>query len=141
MTKTINRWAAANFSGYDIWNGYNDAITQLLQAVKINTMTYGKFFYVTAHYPPKQPGSQVKRYVTTKGKEHTNIIEESFATVVEAKLEDRAFWFDCDVFDNSSTTKTKLIEGGFKFVRKSLDDLEQILTGKKSVENIGENNG
>ena len=136
MTKLFNRWAAKHFSGFDVWNAYNNAITQILECIKSATLTYGKFTYVTAHYPPKvgmAPNS--KRYVTTKGKEHTNIIEESFSTVVETVMEDRAFKYVCDIFDESNTTKTKLVEGGFKFVRKSIGDLERILTKKAKVEN------
>ena len=53
MTKLFNRWAAEHFSGFDIWNGYNNAITQILECIKSATLTYGKFTYVTAHYPPK----------------------------------------------------------------------------------------
>jgi len=135
MTKLFNRWAAKHFSGYDVWNAYNNAITQILECIKSATLTYGKFTYVTAHYPPRvgmAPNS--KRYVTTKGKEHTNIIEESFSTVVETVMEDRAFKYTADVFDESNTTKTKLVEGGFKFVRESVGDLERILTRKAKIE-------
>lgn len=134
MTKTFNRWAAKHFSGYDVWNAYNNAITQVLETIKSCTLTYAKFSYVSAHYPPKlgmAPNS--KRYVTTKGKEHTNIIEESFSTVVETVMEDRQFFFEADVFDQSSTTKTKMIEGFFKIPRVSIDDLEQVLNKKKHV--------
>ncbi len=134
MTKLFNRWAAEHFSGFDVWNAYNNAITQILEGIKSATLTYGKFVYVTAHYPPKvgmAPNS--KRYVTTKGKEHTNIVEESFSTVVETVMEDRAFKYACDVFDETNTTKTKLVEGSFKFVRTSVDDLEQVLTKSKTV--------
>ena len=74
-----------------------------------------------------------KRYVTTKGKEHTNVVEESFSTVVETIMEDRQFKFVADVFDESNTTKTKLVEGHFKFIRTSIDDLEQLLTKSKSI--------
>ena len=131
MTKILNRWAAAQFKGFDVWNGYNNSITQILETVKSCTLTYGKFTYVTAHYPPKAGhNGNEKRYVTTKGKEHTNIIEESFSTVVETVLEDRQFFFEADVFDPSNTTKTKLAEGHFKVPRKSVDDLELILSKK-----------
>jgi hypothetical protein len=74
-----------------------------------------------------------KRYVTTKGKEHTNIIEESFSTVVETVMEGRQFYFEADVFDQSNTTKTKMVDGFFKIPRKSIDDLEQVLNKKKQV--------
>lgn len=134
MTKLFNRWAAKHFTGFDVWNAYNNAITQILECIKSATLTYGKFTYVTAHYPPRlgmAPNS--KRYVTTKGKEHTNIIEESFSTVVETVMEDKAFKYVADVFDESDTTKTKLVEGSFKFVRTSVDDLEQVLTKSKKV--------
>lgn len=134
MTKLFNRWAAKHYSGFDVWNGYNNAITQVLETIKSCTLTYGKFAYVSAHYPPKvgmAPNS--KRYVTTKGKEHTNIIEESFSTVVETVMEDRQFFFESDVFDQSNTTKTKVVEGHFKFPRISVDDLEQVLNRKKQV--------
>ena len=76
MTKLFNRWAAEHFSGFDVWNAYNNSITKVLETIKTCTLTYGKFAYVSAHYPPRAghlPGT--KRYVTTKGKEHTNIIE------------------------------------------------------------------
>ena len=134
MTKLINRWAAIQFKGFDIWNGYNNAITQILETVKSCTITYGKFTYVTAHYPPKlgHPTNE-KRYVTTKGKEHTNIIEESFSTVVETVLEERQFYFEADVFDQTTTTKTKIAEGYFKIPRVSVDDLEQVLAKRKKV--------
>lgn len=134
MTKLFNRWAAEHFSGFDIWNAYNNAITKVLETVKTCTLTYGKFAYVSAHYPPRvghAPGT--KRYVTTKGKEHTNIIEESFSTVVETVMEDRQFYFEADVFDQSNTTKTKMVDGFFKIPRKSIDDLEQVLNKKKQV--------
>ena len=134
MTKLFNRWAAMHFSGFDIWNAYNNSLTQILECVKSATLTYGKFTYVAAHYPPRvgmAPNS--KRYVTTKGKEHTNIIEESFSTVVETIMEDRSFKYVADVFDESNTTKTKLVEGSFKFARTSVDDLERILTKTAKV--------
>ena len=134
MTKLFNRWAAKHFSGFDVWNAYNNSITQVLETIKSCTLTYGKFAYVSAHYPPKvgmAPNS--KRYVTTKGKEHTNIIEESFSTVVETVMEDRKFYFEADVFDVSNTTKTKMVEGFFKIPRVSVDDLEQVLTKRKTV--------
>ena len=136
MTKLFNRWAAKHFNGFDIWNGYNNAITQILECIKTSTITYGKFTYVAAHYPPRVGmAPNTKRYVTTKGKEHTNIIEESFSTVVETLVEDRKFKYFADVFDESNTTKTKLVEGSFKFARTSIDDLEQVLTKSKKVVN------
>lgn len=134
MTKLFNRWAAKHFKGFDVWNAYNNAITQILECIKSATLTYGKFTYVTAHYPPRvgmQPNT--KRYVTTKGKEHTNIIEESFSTVVETVMEDRQFKYVCDVFDETNTTKTKLVEGSFKFIRTSVDDLERVLTKSAKI--------
>lgn len=134
MTKLFNRWAAKHFSGFDVWNAYNNAITQILETIKSCTLTYGKFSYVSAHYPPKiGMAPNTKRYVTTKGKEHTNIIEESFSTVVETIMEERQFFFEADVFDQSNTTKTKLVEGHFKIPRVSVDDLEQVLNKKKHV--------
>lgn len=134
MTKFINRWAARHYSGYDVWNAYNNAITQIIECIKECVITYGKFIYVTAHYPPKiGMAPNTKRYVTTKGKEHTNIIEESFSTVVETIMEDRKFKYCCDVFDETNTTKTKLVEGSFKFVRTSVDDLERVLTKTAKV--------
>ena len=136
MTKLFNRWAAKHFSGFDVWNAYNNAITQILECIKTSTITYGKFTYVAAHYPPRVGmAPNTKRYVTTKGKEHTNIIEESFSTVVETIMEDRKFRYVADVFDETNTTKTKLVEGSFKFVRTSVDDLEQVLTKSKKVVN------
>ena len=134
MTKLFNRWAANHFSGFDIWIAYNNAITQVLECIKSATLTYGKFTYVTAHYPPRLGmAPNTKRYVTTKGKEHTNIIEESFSTVVETVMEDRKFKYVADVFDETNTTKTKLVEGHFKFVRTSVDDLERVLTKTAKV--------
>lgn len=134
MTKLFNRWAAKHFSGFDVWNAYNNAITQILECIKTATLTYGKFTYVAAHYPPRiGMAPNTKRYVTTKGKEHTNIIEESFSTVVETIMEDRKFKYVADVFDESNTTKTKLVEGSFKFARTSVDDLERVLTKTAKV--------
>lgn len=134
MTKLFNRWAAKHFKGFDVWNAYNNAITQILECIKSATLTYGKFTYVAAHYPPRVGmAPNTKRYVTTKGKEHTNIIEESFSTVVETVMEDRAFKYYADVFDETNTTKTKLVEGSFKFVRNSVDDLERVLTKTAKV--------
>ena len=136
MTKLFNRWAAKHFNGFDVWNGYNNAITQILECIKTSTITYGKFTYVAAHYPPRVGmAPNTKRYVTTKGKEHTNIIEESFSTVVETLVEDRKFKYFADVFDESNTTKTKLVEGSFKFARTSVDDLERVLTKTAKVVN------
>lgn len=134
MTKLFNRWAAKHYSGFDTWNAYNNAITQILECIKTATLTYGKFVYVSAHYPPRiGMAPNTKRYVTTKGKEHTNIIEESFSTVVETVLEDKQFKYSADVFDETNTTKTKLVEGSFKFARESVNDLEQVLTKSKKV--------
>lgn len=134
MTKLFNRWAAEHYSGFDVWNAYNNAITKVLECIKSCTLTYGKFAYVSAHYPPKaNMAPHTKRYVTTKGKEHTNIIEESFSTVVETIMEDRQFFFECDVFDQSNTTKTKMSEGHFRIPRVSVDDLEQVLNRRKKV--------
>lgn len=134
MTKFINRWASQHFSGFDVWNTYNNGITKVIECVKECAITYGKFIYVAAHYPPRVGmAPNTKRYVTTKGKEHTNIIEESFSTVVETLMEDRQFKYSADIFDETNTTKTKLVEGSFKFVRTSVDDLEQVLTKSKTV--------
>jgi hypothetical protein len=134
MTKLFNRWAAEHFNGFDVWNAYNNSITKILEVIKSCTMTYGKFSYVSAHYPPKiGHAPDHKRYVTTKGKEHTNIIEESFSTVVETVMEDRQFYFEADVFDQTNTTKTKLVDGFFKIPRKSIDDLEQVINKRKHV--------
>lgn len=134
MTKLFNRWAATHFSGFDVWNAYNNAITKILECIKSATLTYGKFTYVAAHYPPRiGMAPNTKRYVTTKGKEHTNIIEESFSTVVETIMEDRKFKYVADVFDETNTTKTKLVEGSFKFARTSVDDLERVLTKTAKV--------
>ena len=134
MTKLFNRWAANHFSGFDVWNAYNNSITKILECIKSATLTYGKFTYVAAHYPPRiGMAPNTKRYVTTKGKEHTNIIEESFSTVVETIMEDRKFKYVADVFDETNTTKTKLVEGSFKFARTSVDDLERVLTKTAKV--------
>ena len=134
MTKLFNRWAANHFSGFDVWNAYNNSITKILECIKSATLTYGKFTYVAAHYPPRiGMAPNTKRYVTTKGKEHTNIIEESFSTVVETIMEDRKFKYVADVFDETNTTKTKLVEGAFKFARTSVDDLERVLTKTAKV--------
>lgn len=136
MTKLFNRWASEHFNGYDVWAAYNNAITQILECVKSCVLTYGKFAYITAHYPPKVGlGGGQKRYVTTKGSEHKNIIEESFSTVVESTMEDRQFFFEADVFDQSNTTKTKTIEGYFKIPRQSVDDLEKYLNKLVKLEN------
>ncbi len=128
MTKLFNRWALVHFKGFDVWSQYNAAITYVLETIKSCTLTYGKFAYVTAHYPPKDGAVGRKVYVTTKGKEHTNIIEESFSTVVQSVFEDRQVYLQADVFDDTDTTKTKLAEGHFRFKRKSIDDLELVLT-------------
>lgn len=134
MTKLINRWSAGHYSGFDVWNAYNNSITKIMETVKTATMNYGKFCYVSAHYPPKlgmAPGT--KRYVTTKGKEHTNIIEESFSTVIETVMEDRKFYFVANVFDETNTTKTKMAAGEFKIPRHSIADLEDYINKKKHV--------
>ena len=134
MTKLFNRWAAKHFSGFDVWNAYNNSITQVLETIKSCTLTYGKFAYVSAHYPPKVGmAPNTKRYVTTKGKEHTNIIEESFSTVVETVMEDRKFYFEADVFDVTNTTKTKMVEGHFKIPRISVNCLEMVLNKRAIV--------
>lgn len=134
MTKLFNRWAPKHYKGFDEWKAYNNAITQVLETIKSCTLTYGKFIYVSAHYPPKTGSSlETKRYVTTKGKEHTNIIEESFSTVVESVIENKKFYFEADVFDSTNTTKTKMPEGHFKIPRTSIDDLEQVLNKRKHV--------
>jgi len=133
MTKTINRWAAMHHSGFDVWAAYNNAITQIIEALKMATLAYAKFTYVTGHYPPKEGINNTKRYLTTKGKEFTNVVEESFSTVVESIFEDRAVYFVADTFDTSDTTKTKLVTGEFKFKRKSVDDLERLLNGLVTI--------
>jgi len=133
MTKTINRWAALHYKGFDVWNAYNNSITQIIEALKMATLAHAKFAYVTGHYPPKEGISTVKRYLSTKGKEHTNILEESFSTVVESIFEDRSVYFVADTFDDTNTTKTKLVAGEFKFKRKSVDDLERLLNGLVTI--------
>ena len=133
MTKLINRWASFNFRGYDVWGNYNNSITQIIHTLKSGTLTYGKFGYVMGHYPPKE-GNDIKRYLTTKGREHTNIIEEQFNTVVESFIADGAVFYRADVWDTSDTTKTKLKEGNFKFKRESLTDLEDLFNRVKKIE-------
>ena len=134
MTKLINRWSAEHHRGFDIWNAYNNSITQLINTIKTATLIYGKFGIVMGHYPPKENGN-IKRYLTTKGKEHTNVIEEQFNTVVESFIEDGAIHFKADVWDTSNTTKTKLIEGSFQFKRTALTDLEDLFNKIKKIEN------
>jgi hypothetical protein len=139
MTKFINRWASHHYSGFDVWNAYNNSITKILEALKETVITNGKFGYATGHYPPKEGGEQqAKRYLTTKGKEHTNVLEESFLTVVESLIEDRKVWLYADSFEPKDTTKTKYKDGHFKFIRHSIDDLERLLNYKVAVNDKGE---
>lgn len=135
LLKFLELWGNTNFSGFDSWKAYNDAITSIFAALKSASMDYGKFVYVFGHYPPAVKGqNSLKRFLTTKGNEHKNVLEEKFTTVVEAILENRQFKFYADSFEEKDTTKTKLTEGGFKFVRTSLDDLEQVLTKTRKLE-------
>lgn len=137
MLKFLQLWASEHYSGYETWGQYNDGITHLFNTFKEAVNTYGKFVYILAHYPPKVKGtSQPKRFLTSKGKEHTNVLEEKTVTVVESVLEDRAFWFYADSWEESDTTKTKVNNGSFKFKRHSIDDLEVVLTGQKKAPEV-----
>ena len=134
LLKFLELWSNEHFSGFDAWKEYNNAITAIFNACKEAVITYGKFVYVFGHYPPAEKGTVTKkRFLTTKGNEHKNVLEEKFTTVVEAILEDRQFKFYADSFEEFDTTKTKLKQGFFKFPRESLDDLEQVLTGTKAL--------
>jgi hypothetical protein len=135
LESLLNRWAIYHFANFP-YGEKNNALYKILTAIKSATFTYGKFVYITAHYPPKiGSGSTVKRYVTIKGNEYKNAIEKDFNTIVESYMsqEHRQFFFRADVFDQTDTTKTKLSEGHFKFARISVDDLEQVLTKRKTV--------
>lgn len=135
LLKFLELWSNEHFSGFDSWKEYNNGITSIFNACKEAVITYGKFVYVFGHYPPVDKGSPatVKRFLTTKGNEHKNVLEEKFTTVVEAILEDRQFKFYADSFEEFDTTKTKLRQGYFKFQRDSLNDLEEVLTGTREL--------
>ena len=131
----LNRWAIFHFTNFP-YGEKNNALYKILTSIKSSTFTYGKFVYITAHYPPKiGSGATVKRYVTIKGNEYKNTLEKDFNTIVESYIsqEHRQIFFRADVFDQTDTTKTKLPEGHFNFPRKSIDDLEHILTKRKHV--------
>ena len=134
MLKFLEFWSREHYSGFDSWGKYNDAITAIFNACKEAVIAYGKFIYIFGHYPPLEKGGiGKKRFLTTKGNEHKNVLEEKVSTVVEAILEDRQFKFYADSFEEYDTTKTKVPEGHFKFKRDSLHDLELVLTSTKKV--------
>ena len=139
LLKFLELWSKEHFSGFDSWNAYNNSITKIFNALKETVITYGKFVYVFGHYPPLVKGgiNNAKRYLTTKGNEHKNVLEEKFSTVVEAVLEDRQFWYSADSFEEDDTTKTKVVSGHFRFARKSLHDLELVLTRSVTVNEDG----
>lgn len=139
LLKFLELWSKEHFSGFDSWNAYNNSITKIFNALKETVITYGKFVYVFGHYPPVVKGgiNNAKRYLTTKGNEHKNVLEEKFSTVVEARLEDRQFWYMADSFEEEDTTKTKVVRGHFRFPRTSLHDLELVLTRTVEINEDG----
>lgn len=129
----LNRWAICHFSNFP-YGEKNNALYKVMTTIKSTALTYGKFIYMTAHYPPKESAGK-KRYITIKGNEYKNALEKDFNTIVESQMshEHRQVFLMADSFDQTDTTKTKLVEGHFKFVRDSIDDLEQVLTKSKTI--------
>lgn len=130
-------WANKNFAGREVWANYGTALQKILQAIKEATIFGSKYTYIYAHHafiPALQYATTPKEVVAVKGGIMKNNVETHFNTVVFAYVtEDGHRMFECDVNNSLDTSRTKLVEGKFSFVRESLDDLEQLFAGHKVI--------
>lgn len=137
LTDFCEAWANANFSGREIWAEYGKAHQRILQAFKETTMFCYKYVYIMAHHdfiPPMNYPTTPKQVVKVKGGIMSGNVERDFNTIVFTHMtQDGERLFDCDVNNPLDTSRTKLLESKFSFQRESLDDLEQIFAGNKTV--------
>ena len=137
LTDFCEAWANQNFSGREIWAQYGKAHQRILQALKEATIFCYKYVYIMAHHdyiPPAQYAMTPKQAVKVKGGIMSGNVEAHFNTVVFAYMTadgDRVF--EANSANPLDTSRTKAISGKFSFVRNSLDDLEQIFAGTKTV--------
>lgn len=130
-------WANHNFAGREVWANYGTALQKILQALKEATIFGHKYVYIYAHHefiPAHQYATTAKQVVAVKGGIMKGNVEVHFNTIVYAYVtEDGDRKFECNVDNSLDTSRTKLVEGKFSFTRESLDDLEQLFSGKKIV--------
>lgn len=137
LTDFCEAWANQNFTGREIWNAYGKAHQRILQALKEATIFCYKYVYIMAHHdhiPPALYAMTPKQVVKVKGGIMSGNVEAHFNTVVFTYMTvegDRMF--DCNIANPLDTSRTKVINGKFSFIRESLDDLEQIFAGTKTV--------
>ena len=131
-------WANKNFAGRDVWANYGTALQKILQAVKEATIFGSKYTYIYAHHafiPALQYATTPKEVVAVKGGIVKGNVECHFNTIVYTYLNTEGErMFACDNKNSLDTSRTKLVDDAFEFERDSLDDLEQIFAGHKTVQ-------
>ncbi len=79
LADMLYRYCKSQFSGYEIWNMYNDMLYEFLQSIKANK----KPVYVTGIPETLEVGFDQKQYVRVKGKEFKyGGVESNFAIVL-----------------------------------------------------------
>jgi hypothetical protein len=137
MIDFCESWSQANFSGRDCWSQYGNAVKRILQALKEATIFGMKYTYVFSHHdniPAAQYDITPKEIVKVKGSIMSGNFEQHFSTIVFTHQNvDKQRIFECSNHNMLDTSRTKSVINEFKFVRTSLDDLEQVFAGNLSV--------
>lgn len=137
MTDFCEAWATTCFSGRDVWAKYGFGVQKIQQALKEATIFGSKFTYVFAHHdyiPAHLYATTPKQAIAVKGGIMKNNVETAYNTIIFSYLnEDGDRMFQCDSNSTLDTSRTKLLEAKFQFVRNSLDDLEQLLNRRKYI--------
>ena len=137
MIDFCESWSQANFTGRDCWAQYGNAVKRILQAIKEATIFGLKYTYVFSHHdniPAAQYDITPKEIVKVKGGIMSGNFEQAFSTIVFTHQNtDGERIFECDNDNMLDTSRCKLVDSKFKFIRTSLDDLEQVLSGNRTL--------
>lgn len=132
-------WSQSCFSGRESWARYGEALKRVQQASKEAVIFGFKYVYVNSHtpfIPSNLWDTTAKEVIAVKGGIMKNNFETGYNTVIFAHADEEGVrWFEADNNNGLDTSRTKVVEGKFKFKRNSLDDLEQLFAGTKKVVN------
>jgi len=119
------------------WGMYGTALSKVMQALKEASILGLKFVYVYGHHievPASAYDNTPKKMPDVKGNIMKGAVESNFNTIVYMHRDiDGNILFESDVNNTNDTSRNKLVSGSFKFKRKSLDDLEQYLNSKATI--------
>ena len=147
LTELINfcyAWAAEHFSGFEVHKAYGEALMKVLNTCKEAVTYNGKFVYIIAHngsIDPKEAKDFIKKIIPVKGNIMKNGVETMVSTVIEAYVDnnldtpiDEAFKVRANTRDTMDTTRHKLPNvQEINFIRHSVNDIEQVLSGSKTI--------